>query len=104
MATMTIQEYDELAQDSNGQPIPAGVEPAIASQVVSFTSSSQSALLNKRTRFVLITVSAAARIQVGANPTAATASSGLRLPTDGSIFIGVRLGTEGGLKIAAVAE
>lgn len=104
MATLTIIECDEVATDSTGAVIPAPVLPPVAQQVVSFSTSSQSAALNKRTRFVFVTVSAAARLEVGANPTASTASSGMRLPTDGSLFFGVRPGLDGALKIAAVAE
>lgn len=74
MAEATITEYERLAKDADGNTIMVGEEPALASQKVTYTSSTQSSALNVRTRFVRIAAEgAAAHFKVGIDPTATDA-------------------------------
>lgn len=79
MATLRIVEYEALATDANGNAMPIPLEPSIAHQSVSFTTSTQSAALNTRTKFVRLEASADAYVLFGTNPTA-TATCG-RIPS-----------------------
>ena len=72
MAIMYIQEYAELATDANGHTIQAGKEPALASQFVTYSTSTASAAFNKGTRFVRINCDGAAFLSFGLSPTATT--------------------------------
>lgn len=90
MAFLYIQEYEDLAQDRAGNHIPAGNEPAVASQRVTFTVAAQSAAFDGRTRFVRLIADADAFVAFGDNPTA-TASS-MKINADTAEYFGVRPG------------
>lgn len=81
MATAYITEYSGLGIQQ-GIGVPAPKEPALASQSVSYTSSTQSSALNAKTRLVKIHPDAAAHIAVGSNPTATASSEFLAADTD----------------------
>lgn len=101
MATLFITEYERLARDANGNSVLAGEEPAVTTQTVSYTTSTQSAALNKRTRFVFLqTDGTKAHIVFANNPTATSSSP--PLPSTAGYFYGVNYGeVQGTLKIAA---
>ncbi len=76
MATLYVTEYVEMAKDASGRIIPAGQEPAIATQTVAIGgSSTQSSAFNAKTKFIRVANDTqVCSIAFGANPTA-TASS-----------------------------
>lgn len=87
MVDLYITEYSKLAE-RNAQ---AALEPAIAVQKVSFTTSTQSATFNVNTKFVrLVSETSKAHVAFGTDPTA-TANSTL-LPADTPEVFGVKAG------------
>lgn len=89
MAKLHITEFSNLqnavgvghAQESAQLPM----LPPVAQQVVTFTTTTQSAALNASTRFVRLIADADCHIEVGANPTAAPAeSNAMNCPAKGS--------------------
>lgn len=75
MATLFITEYLELPVDSAGRLIPIPQEPALVDQTVSFTTATQCAAFNSKTKFVrLYCADTDAYLKFGDNPTA-TAST-----------------------------
>ena len=78
MSNLSITEYEQLARGANGDRIPAGDEPSLVIQNVTFTTSSaQSAAFNSKTRFVRIISDVDARFVIGENPTASASESSL---------------------------
>jgi len=89
MATVQIAEYEDMAEDARGEPVAAGMEPRVTQQTVTYTTSTQTAALNRRTRFVLITTDGTkAHFRVGVNPTSTAADP--HVAANGALFIGVR--------------
>lgn len=80
MATLRIVEYKNLAVDGRGNIVPIPEEPSLGSQVVTFTTSTQSAAFRADTKYVRLESSADAYVKFGTNPTA-TAASG-RIPAN----------------------
>lgn len=74
MANLFIQEYSRIAGDADGHVIQAGHEPAVTSQVVAFTTTTQSAAFNDNTHFVRLFSDTACYVKFGTNPTATTAT------------------------------
>lgn len=70
-ATCKISEYSRLVVDANNREVPVALEPAIAVQNITYTTSTQSAAFNSDTRFVRIVCDAKAHFEFGGNPTAA---------------------------------
>ena len=70
--------------------------PAVAGQVVTFTTTTQSAALSASTKFVRVIADADCHIETGANPTATTGS--MKLIAGAAEYFGVTPGH----KIAAV--
>lgn len=97
MAVLYITEYEDLARDSQGNAIAAGKEPAVATQAVTFTTSTQSAAFNGKTNFVFIVSDTLGYIRFGSSPTAVTTEP-TRMPADVGMFFGVK----GGDRVAAV--
>lgn len=97
MATLWISEYAELAVDALGRVMQLGKEPAVAEQAVTYTTTTQSAAFNSRTRFIFVYGSATAHIAFGVSPVAAATSK--KISTEGSWF-GVTGGQPSGLKLA----
>lgn len=81
MATMRITEYSEVATDDKGRPVPLPVEPPLRTQVVTFTTATQSAALRSDTRFVRMESSVDMFVLFGANPTATATNCG-RIPAN----------------------
>ena len=91
MANLYITEFRDAV---DGVPL-AG---PVAEQVVTFTTTTQSAALNGSTRLVRLMADANAHIAYGANPTATT--SNMKVPANTAILLRVEPGQ--GLKFAAV--
>lgn len=98
MTTLNVVEFEEMALDNNGNLIQVPICPPVASQNVTFTTSTQSSALNDRTRFVMVLSSGAAYIKFGANPTAVAGD--IAIPGEVPLFFGVRKGAS--LKVAAL--
>ena len=97
MATLYIAEYSRLPQVSGGQPQIAA-EPAIATQVVTYSTTTASAAFDAKTNFIAITSPGIFSYTVGKTPTATT--SHFRVPADAILFMAVTPGD----KIAAVTN
>ena len=96
MANLYITEFELNSQDPTGEGlwIP-NLSQVIAHQVVTFTTSVQSAAFNKRTSFIRLLSDAAAHVKVDANPTATDQHTRLA-PNSAEHF-----GVSGGDKLAA---
>ena len=90
-ATCKISEYENLIVDNSGRWVPVAQEPAIAVQEVTYTTSTQSAAFNDRTRFVRIVCDAKAHFEFGASPTAAATDP--YLSSDTPEYFGVTRGS-----------
>jgi hypothetical protein len=90
MATLHIQEYSRLGADADGERIQAGSEPAVNSQTVTFSTSSQSTAFNKSTRLVRVVATSDAYLVFGDNPTAT--ASGMKIAQDTAEYFGVKPG------------
>lgn len=91
MAVLYISEYDAQAWDGVSNTLPAGREPAIATQTVAIGGvSAQSAAFNAKTRFVRIHTDAICSVEFGANPTATAAKA--RMAANQTEFFGVNPG------------
>lgn len=87
MAVLYISEYQVMPIDGRGI-VPAGAEPAVATQTVAIGgSSTQSSAFNALTRFVRIHTDAICSIAFGANPTATTSTA--RMAANQTEFFGV---------------
>ena len=87
MATLRIEEYENMATDAKGNVMPIPLEPSLGSQVITFTTSTQSVALRTQTKYVRLESSVDAYVKFGSNPTA-TASSG-RIPAGTVEYRGV---------------
>ncbi len=98
MAKLYITEFFSQGVDGGSKTpvVPVPQMPPAAEQVVTFTTTTQSAALNAATRFVRLIADADCHIAVGANPTATT--SNLKLIAGAAEYFGVTPGH----KIAAV--
>jgi hypothetical protein len=105
MSLMYITEYERMAETTGGFRVSAGVEPAHATQVITFTAAAgQSANFNARTRFVRIHVDGIASLLFGANPTA-VANTTTRLTAGQTEYFGCDQATVAtGLKVSAVTS
>ena len=71
MAKLYITEYAALGPGGAGGTVAQiAYEPPIASQVVTFTTTTQSSSFNAATKFVLIHTDAICSIEFGTSPTA----------------------------------
>jgi hypothetical protein len=96
MAKLWITEYTELPRDAGLATPQIASTPSITTQVVTFTTSTQSAAFNASTKFVRIISDANCHLLFGANPTATTSS--MRMVADAAEYFGVVAGQ----KVAAV--
>ena len=86
MAKAYISEYDVMPI-LDGRVVPTGMEPAVAEQVVTFTTTTQSAAFNARTKFIRVHADAICSYEFGANPTATTSTP--RMAASSTEFFGV---------------
>jgi hypothetical protein len=70
MATLHITEFTAMPKDANGNVLQIGKVPEYATQVVTYTTTTQSTALGAETRFIRVIASAAAHLEFGSNPTA----------------------------------
>jgi hypothetical protein len=86
-----ISEYSNLARDIGSNFIAAGTEPAIAESSMTLSgTSSQSAVFNQSTAFVMVHAQEAACLAWGTNPTAVTTKQ--RIAAGETRFVGVPAG------------
>lgn len=91
MPSIYITEYRRQANDGIGRAVPAGMEPALATQKVTIGAGSiQSSPFNANTSFIMINADAACSIAIGDNPTADNSKT--RIPVDGTLYFGVEPG------------
>jgi hypothetical protein len=96
MSTLTITEYGQRAMDG------ALIEPAIATQSVTFTTvSAQSAVFNASTRYVRLQADATCTLAFGTNPTAVTLTA-TRVTANTPEVFAIK-GNTAQLKVAVVA-
>lgn len=100
MATLQITEFSKMTDDANNKPIPVGeLDSVVATQTVTYTTSTQSATLDKRTRFVRVIADADCHLAAGTNPTAT--ASNTRLEANVAEYFGVQPKGTTNTKIAA---
>lgn len=93
MATLYVVEYAKLAKEDYGDAIQAGEEPALAEYTIPIGSSSSAPIaFQKDTRFVMLHTDAICHIGIGGDQVVAKDSK-RRLPADGTVFYGIRNGT-----------
>ncbi len=99
MATLWITEYADLGRDFKGQVVHVGMEPSLVSQSVTYTSSTQSAFLHPKTRFVRVKADADAYLKWGENPTATVSDT----PIEANVaeYFGVEIVRNQQMRIAA---
>ena len=89
MAILFIEEFVRQGFDPRQGIVPAGEEPAIASQFVDFTAGvTQSAVFNAETNFIAFLSDTLGYFLFGTNPTAITAQSH-RIAADVEIYRGL---------------
>jgi hypothetical protein len=96
MAALYITEYQEVMKLNGVVQVP--VEPAIAEQKVTFTTTTQSAAFNAATRFVRIHTDAICSIKFGLSPVAVVTEK--RMAADSTEYFAVSTGH----KVAAVTN
>ena len=96
MARLYVTEYGKFGFDDNGGSIPLGREPAITTQVVTFTTSTASNEFAANTKLVRIISDTDCHLLFGSSPTATTNHQ--FLPANQEAW---RMVT-GGMKVAAV--
>lgn len=92
-ATCKISEYGEIVKDASAVVVPVASEPAIATQSVTYTTSTQSAKFNANTRFVRIVCDAKAHFVFGTDPSAD--ANDPYLSTDTPEYFGIGYQTSG---------
>jgi len=101
MTDLYIREYARQARDADGNVMPAGEEPAIASHSIDFTSSSvPSSVLNAKTTFVRIWSTGNCWVDFGTDPTAAAGDIPLEAAT--AEYFGISYGQGASIKLAAI--
>lgn len=70
MTIARISEYKEMAKDESGDLVPVASEPAIATQKVSFTTTTASAAFNPETIFIRVVAEVKAHFKVSKAPIA----------------------------------
>ncbi len=89
---VTLREYVNMARDANGNVLPAGEEPAIATQSKTpIGTTANFSALNENTRFVLLSTKSIVNWAIAASPTAVVGGAG-RLAADEKLYIGVQPG------------
>lgn len=97
MASLYIAEYATLPNLASGQPQIAP-EPSIATQKVTFSTTTQSNAFNAQTRYIAVTADGIFSYSVGSNPTATTST--FRVAADSIIYMAVQPND----KIAAITN
>ena len=100
MGILYITEFADEGRDANGNLAPVAMMPPIAQQAITFTTSTQSAVLNAQTRLVRLHTDSICSVRAAVNPTAVTTDA--RLAANQTEYFAVPAGS--GLKIAAIAN
>ena len=99
MATLNITEYATVAEDWGSNKVLVGLEPALARQNVTYTTSASSVSFHQQTRFIRVIADADAYLEFALSPTATAAST--RIETDVAEYFGVRLINGQTIQVAA---
>ena len=98
MASLYITEFQASGNSESGAQLQVGVQPAIAMQKVTFTTSTQSAEFDERTSFVRLHADADCHILFSPDPTATT--NHMPMLADSTEYFGIVMP---GLKLAVIA-
>lgn len=98
MASLYLTEFQASGNAESGAQLQVGVQPAVAMQKVSFTTSTQSAEFDERTRFIRLHADADCHVVFGFDPTATT--NHMPMLADSTEYFGV---FQPGLKLAVIA-
>tara|TARA_R110000803_G_scaffold84905_3_gene151165 strand:+ start:518 stop:820 length:303 start_codon:yes stop_codon:yes gene_type:complete len=90
MAVLHIQEYSEVAKVSSSETLEGGLEPAVATQALTFAANARSNAFNASTKFVRIVSAAACHLTFGAATTSVVGS--MLLPANTVAFFAVKPG------------
>lgn len=100
MATLFISEFEEMGVGVDGREMQAPVAPPIATQTVTFTTSTASNAFNARTRLVMVLSTAAAAVKFAGTPTAV--ATDIAIPGEVPMYFSVPPNSS--LKIAAITR
>ncbi len=98
MASLYLTEFQASGNAESGAQLQVGVQPAVAMQKITFTTSTQSAVFDERTRFVRLHCDADCHVVFGTDPTATT--NHMPMLADSTEYFGV---VQSGLKLAVIA-
>src|SRR3954468_23071040 len=94
-ASCYISEYAYVGKDKGGVGVQVALEPAVTTQILTFTVSAPSAAFNNLTQFVRIVCNAKTFFSFGAAPVATTSSS--YIPADSAEYFSINTS---GIKVA----
>lgn len=88
MGIAYIEEYERLGADANGGAMQVAVQPPVAVQTVTYTTTAQSSAFSSKTKFVRIHTNSICSYLFGSNPTATTSKS--RMAADQTEYFAVQ--------------
>ncbi len=90
MSFLYVTEYQSQSKDFQGNVVPAGVEPPLAEQRLTFTATASvpSSTFNAKTTFIRVHTDAACFIKLGDSPTT-TATNAKKLAANTTEFFGL---------------
>lgn len=95
-----LTEYRDAARDTGSNHIAAGSEPSVAEQqIVASGTSTQSAVFNPQTSFVMVHAQEAVCLKWGTNPTAVTTAQ--RMAAGETRYVGIPAGQ--GFRVAVIS-
>ena len=89
MATISIEEFSEMARDVNGHVIPVGGQPSVTRQVLTFTTTTESSAFNAATKFIRVVPSADCYVRFGAATQTAITATDMLLKSGVIEYFGV---------------
>lgn len=98
MASLYVTEFQASGNADSGAQLQVGVQPAVAVQKLTFTTSTQSATFDPRTRFIRLHPDADCHVVFGTDPTATT--NHMPMLAGSTEYFGVDMP---GLKLAVIA-
>ena len=90
MANAYISEYKEMPIDASGDTVPVASEPSVATQIVTFNTTSASDAFNTKTKYIRVVADAKAHFKVSKAPVAVNGSP--FIPANTPEYFGVRQG------------
>lgn len=99
MATAILVQFEEQARDAHGNLIAAGdISRIIATERITYTTSTQSAVIDDRTTLLLLTMDGTkGHVAFGSSPTAD--NEDLLIPANGSQYFSIKRGIGGKIAI-----